>query len=262
MNKLMLGSAALAAMLAGPAIAADMAVKAPPMAPPPPVPVYNWTGFYVGANGGGGWGQSCWTFEGYVPPGGPVQDDGCHNVNGGLFGGQAGYNWQTSAWVLGVEAQGDWARFTGSNRPPLGNVSQYNIDSTDVRSIVTVTGRVGYAWDRLLIYAKGGGAWTRDNYQVDTTATPFGGSVVATTGLNDTRAGWLVGAGLEYGLTPNWSVAVEYNYLDFGTKQETIPTSISPPGLFAPFTENINQKILTATVRLNYRFGGPVVAKY
>jgi outer membrane immunogenic protein len=250
MKKLLLGSTMLLAMVAG-AAAADLPIytKAPP-------PIWSWTGFYIGANGGGAWGQSCWTFEGFVPPAGPVQDDGCHNVSGGLFGGQAGLNWQTGAFVLGVEAQGDWANLTGSNRPALGNISQFNVDSTNVRSIVTVTGRIGYAWDRVLLYAKGGAAWTRDNYEVDTTATLAGGAITATTGLSDTRSGWVVGAGLEYGLARNWSVAAEYNYMNFGTKTETIPTSISPPGLFAPFTENISQTIQTATVRLNYRFGG------
>jgi len=159
--------------------------------------------------------------------------------------------------VLGMEAQGDWASLIGSNRPPLGNISQFNIDTTTVRSIATATGRVGYAHDNLLLYAKGGAAWARTKNEADTTATPFGGAVVATTGLNSVyRSGWVIGAGLEYGLTPNWSVAVEYNYLDFGTQQEIIPSSVAPPGVFNAFTENVKLSVQTAAVRVNYRFGG------
>ncbi len=256
MKQLLVGSVAVVSLaLAGSAIAADMPVKAPVYKSPPPVQVYNWTGFYIGANGGAGWGHSCWTLLGFVPPAGPVQDEGCHDLRGGLFGGQAGFNWQVDGWVLGVEGQGDWTRLTGNNRPPLGNISQSNINGTKVKSIFTVTGRVGYAWDRVLLYAKGGGAWAHDNYTVDTTAAPAG-ATPATTGLSDTRTGWIIGAGLEYGLAPNWSVAAEYTYLDFGTKQETIPPSISPPHFYGAFTENISQKIQTATVRVNYRFGG------
>ena len=118
MRQLLVGSVAVASLaLAGSAVAADMPVKAPIDKAPPPVQSH-WTGFYIGANGGAGWGQSCWTLLGSVPPAGPVQDEGCHDLSGGLFGAQAGFNWQVGNWVLGVEGQGDWTRLTGTTVLP------------------------------------------------------------------------------------------------------------------------------------------------
>src|SRR5689334_14515569 len=96
---LLVGMAALG--LATSASAADMAVKAPPPAPLPVI--YNWTGFYIGANGGWGSSRSCWDF---VLVGGPVFGDGCRERSGGLFGGQVGYRWQSNQFVFGLEAQG------------------------------------------------------------------------------------------------------------------------------------------------------------
>jgi len=106
MKKLLLATVGLMAIgIAAPASAADMAVKA---APPPPViaPIYNWTGFYIGGNGGWGDSHSCWDFVG---PGGIVFSEGCRDRSGGVIGGQIGYRWQSASWVFGVEAQGDWA---------------------------------------------------------------------------------------------------------------------------------------------------------
>jgi outer membrane immunogenic protein len=233
-----------------------MVTKAPP--PPEPAAPYNWSGFYFGANAGAGWGSSCWTFEGFVPPDARPQNDGCQHLKSGLFGGQNGFNWQAGAWVFGLEGEADWSNLKGSNRPALGNNNQFNVDSTNLRGISTVTGRVGYADDRFLLYVKGGAAWARAKYEVDTTATPFGGPVVATTGLDNVyRSGWTVGTGLEYGLSPNWSVAVEYDYLNFGTRQETMPSTVFPPATFAAITEDVKLSVQMATLRLNYRLTPP-----
>ena len=109
MKKFLLSTTILAA-LTGSAVAADMAVKAPPPAPLPVI--YNWTGFYIGANGGWGQSRDCW---GLVPLAGrAVIDEGCASRSGGVLGGQIGYRWQASQWVFGVEAQGDWADLHGS----------------------------------------------------------------------------------------------------------------------------------------------------
>src|SRR5215469_5183990 len=97
-------SAAVAVSMATPALAADMAVKAPPPAPLPVI--YNWSGFYIGANGGWGESHNCWDF---VFLAGPVFSDGCRDRSGGLVGGQIGYRWQANQFVFGLEAQGDWA---------------------------------------------------------------------------------------------------------------------------------------------------------
>ena len=105
MKKFLLGTVGLFALgIGSPASAADMAVKAPPPAPLPVI--YNWSGFYIGANGGWGQSRNCWDF---VDPVFGTFDEGCHERSGGVVGGQIGYRWQASQWVFGVEAQGDWA---------------------------------------------------------------------------------------------------------------------------------------------------------
>jgi outer membrane immunogenic protein len=108
-----------------------------------------------------------------------------------------------------------------------------------------LTGRVGYAFDRLLLYATGGGAWVRDRFE-------YVG--LATESIKQTRSGWTIGAGLEYAFTPNWSLAAQYNYIDLGDKNVNFP--------LAGFTASTESELHLATVRLNYRFGGsgPFVA--
>src|SRR6478735_8093015 len=109
MKKLLLGAAALLAISAiSPASAADMPMKAAP--PPPIIPVYNWTGFYIGANGGWGSSHNCWDFVTV----GAVVRDGCRDASGGIIGGQIGYRWQAGQWVFGLEGQGDWADLSAS----------------------------------------------------------------------------------------------------------------------------------------------------
>jgi outer membrane immunogenic protein len=114
------------------------------------------------------------------------------------------------------------------------------------------TGQIGYAWDNVLLYAKGGGAVTNTKYNDLITDTS---AVVAAS--NDTRWGGVVGAGLEVGFAPNWSAAVEYDHLSMGNRTENL---VGPAGLFAQDT--ISQNVDLVTVRVNYKFGGPVIAKY
>src|SRR6476620_12678257 len=105
MKKILLGASALVAIGIAPASAA---VLRPPPAPPPVyvAPIYDWSGFYIGANGGWGQTRNCWDFVGVVAP---IISDGCRERSGGLVGGQLGYRWQVSQWVFGLEGQGDWA---------------------------------------------------------------------------------------------------------------------------------------------------------
>src|SRR6478609_3273115 len=109
MKRFLLGTVALLA-LAAPASAADLYTKAPP---PPIAAVYDWSGFYVGANGGWGSSHKCWDFV--TPAGAFVTAEGCHDATGGVAGGQIGYRWQTGTWVFGLEGQGNWADLKGSN---------------------------------------------------------------------------------------------------------------------------------------------------
>src|SRR6478609_5233156 len=113
MKKVLLVTASLIALGAtAPAVAADLAARPYTKAPPMIAAVYDWGGFYIGANGGWGSSRNCWDF---LPVAGGVANEGCHDASGGTVGGQIGYRWQAGTWVFGLEAQGNWADFSGSN---------------------------------------------------------------------------------------------------------------------------------------------------
>jgi len=255
MKKILLGTVALVA-LAAPASAADLAARpAYTKAPAMIAAVYDWSGFYVGANGGFGSARTCWTAttNGTFPLTPPL-DEGCHNATGGTIGGQVGYRWQAGNWVFGVEAQGNWANFSGNNNnlqaPTLLN------DRTKLDSFGLFTGQLGYAVNNVLLYVKGGAAVTNDKY------TEFALNTNRDFELgSETRWGGVVGAGVEIGFAPNWSVAFQYDHMFMG--HSTVQFNFAPtltPGL-AQF-RSIGQDVDLGTVRVNYRFGGPVVAKY
>jgi outer membrane immunogenic protein len=241
---------------AAPALAADLPVRTYTKAPPPIVdPIYNWTGFYIGLNAGGGSAHDCWTNTSILGvPTVPNILEGCHDATGALAGGQIGYRWQASNWVFGVEGQGDWANLKGSNLSvpattflgvPVNNESKLD-------AIGLITGQVGYAWSNLLWYVKGGAAVTHDTYTG--LANPLGFDQAS-----ESRWGGAVGTGFEVGFAPNWSVGVEYDHLFMGSRTLTF---FSPqlPGITR--TDSITQDVDMVTVRVNYRFGGPVVARY
>jgi outer membrane immunogenic protein len=248
MKKFLLGTVGLIALgAAAPASAADLAARPYTKAPPMIAAVYDWSGFYIGANGGWGSSRNCWDF---LPIAGGVAPEGCHDATGGVAGGQLGYRWQTGGWVFGLEGQGDWADLSGSNISALTGLS--NRSRLDAFGLFT--GQVGYAWNNALIYVKGGAALTENHY--DVFAAP-GGAFLGGTG-DQTRWGGTVGVGLEYGFAPNWSAAVEYDHLFM---QDKTITFTAPGGLFFG-TDRIRQDVDLVTVRVNYRWGGPVIAKY
>ena len=215
--------------------------RAPPMIA---APVYDWSGFYVGGNGGFGSSRNC--FE--IPL--PIRDN-CIAATGGLAGGQIGYRWQSSWWVFGLEAQGDWANLSGSVVSKLfpGNSNRARIDG-----IGFLTGQVGYVWNSALLYVKGGAAVAADRYNTFVTATNLLNGAAS-----ETRRGGTVGAGVEFGFAPNWSVAFEYDHLFMGTRNITLSVPAIAP--LAPY-ESIHQDVNLATARVNYRWGAPLVAKY
>jgi outer membrane immunogenic protein len=177
MKKALLVGVSLAALGTAPAFAADLAArtytKAPVMAP-----IYNWGGFYIGANAGGGWSHNCWDLNN-VAGLGPIATlrEGCHDATGAMVGGQIGYRWQVTNWVFGVEAQGDWANLKGSNNSAfptsaiavLAGLPAYT-NQTKIDAIGLFTGQVGYAWNNVLWYVKGGAAVTHDKYKGITSA--------------------------------------------------------------------------------------------
>jgi outer membrane immunogenic protein len=238
MKKFLLTGVALAA-LGGSALAADLpARRGMPVKAPEPVSYgYNWSGFYIGAHGGGGWSDRCFTFGG--------ASDGCHDADGWLGGGQIGFNVQQGQFVFGVEFSGSWADISGSHNALQNPGDVYN---SDINTILLFTGRVGMTFDRMLLYVTGGGAWVRNEF----TYNSFG----TIDSVKQNRTGWTVGAGIEYGITPNWSIAAQYNFIDLGDKDVVFTNN--------GFTATADQEVHLATVRLNYRFGGgaPLMARY
>jgi outer membrane immunogenic protein len=253
MKKIVLAAAA-SLMMVGAASAADMAPRYAKAPPPIVAPIYNWGGFYIGANGGWGSSHKCWDFT--TPAGVFVANEGCHDATGGTVGGQIGYRWQATNWVFGLEAQGNWADFKGRN---ISLAFPAFINETRIDAFGTFTGQIGYAWNNVLFYVKGGAAVVSDRYRNFATAT----GVQVTNDVDDTRWGGVVGAGIEFGFAPNWSAGVEYNHIFLEDKNYTFLNNgvAFPAGtLFA--TDRIRQDVDLVTVRVNYRFGGPVVAKY
>ncbi|QOZ71717.1 outer membrane protein [Bradyrhizobium arachidis] len=249
------GAGALALGLSAPASAADLAARPYTKAPPPMVAtIYDWSGFYIGVNGGYGSSHTCADVVAVgVVPVVPAAAEGCHNATGGTAGGQIGYRWQSANWVFGVEGQGNWADFTGSNIGLFtGADNRSRIDSFGL-----ITGQVGYAWNNVLLYVKGGAAVVGDRF--DSYVPPgFVGAGTLLASARDTRWGATVGAGIEFGFAPNWSVGFEYDHIFLGHHDTVFTTPAA--GVFG--TARIGQDVDMGLVRVNYRWGGPVVAKY
>ncbi|MGM4992262.1 outer membrane protein [Tardiphaga sp. 841_E9_N1_2] len=249
MKRHLLATIGLIAMSA-PAMAADLparAYKAPPVLV---ATVYDWTGFYIGINGGWGSSRNCW---GIVPLAGATIADGCADRSGGVFGGQVGYRWQSGQFVFGLEGQGDWADLTGSSVSRLNPVYSTGVK---VDALGLITGQIGYAWNASLFYLKGGAATARSRLDVWNTA-----SGINVASASATRWGGVVGVGWEYGFAPNWSFGIEYDRLFMGDANNSFSV---PNPILAGAANRIGQDIDLVTLRINYRFGGPgsVVAKY
>ena len=198
-----LAAAAIAVGAAAPAVAADLPARAPATYSKAPAIVeaaYDWSGFYVGINGGGATGSVDWTNDG------GLGDEGSHKTTGGTVGGQFGYRWQMNSFVFGLEAQGNWADFSGSN---VSNLSALfggtTTNQTQVQGFGLFTGQIGFAVDRALFYVNGGAAVTDNKY----TSTTVG---QGTDTINNSRWGAAIGAGFEYAFLPNWSVGVQYDH--------------------------------------------------
>jgi outer membrane immunogenic protein len=259
MKKVLLATIGLAASgMAAPAFAADLPARTYTKAPAIVAPVYDWSGFYIGLNGGGASSHECFTLTsvaGVALANAP--SEGCHNATGGVVGGQIGYRWQSANWVFGLEAQGDWANLKGSNASLTAVIPYTN--QTKVDAIGLFTGQVGYAWNNALLYLKGGAAVTDNKYSsFFPVSNVFAAAGVPFNAASDTRWGGVVGTGIEVGFAPNWSVAVEYDHLFMGNPNVTFP----PTNIAVGRSDNVRQDVDMGTVRVNYRFGGPVVAKY
>src|SRR5579863_7705615 len=227
LRKTLIASAVLAAF-GGTALAADLpTTKGPPVYAPPPPPIFTWTGLYIGGQVGYEFGRAWPTFAGAAA---------AHfSPNGIVGGGHLGYNYQVGQFVLGVEGDVNGASYRG------GNGIGFARDPIDG----SVRGRLGYAWDRALIYATGGVAFADFN---DTNI--FGDNVW------NTRVGWTAGGGLEYAIDNNWSLRAEYRYTAFSRYYFT--------GAAAGTTISVRQVDNRVQAGFSYKFDmlGPVVSKY
>lgn len=215
----------LATTLAVPALAADVPLYKGP-APAYEAPAFSWTGFYLGINGGYGFGKSDWS---------STATSGGIDPQGALVGATFGYNWQTGSWVLGAEGDIDATWISASTTSGLGLCAGGTGCDTHNTWLGTARARVGYAWHRFLPYVTGGGAFGNVKMSPNT-----GGAE------SDTRFGWAAGAGLEYADKDAWSVKLEYLYTDLGTAT----CSASTCGV----DTDVSYKANIVRAGLNYRF--------
>src|SRR5262245_33004517 len=219
MKRSLFAALGLFAMVAS-ATAADLPRQYTPYRSPAAM-AYNWTGFYVGLNAGGAWGRTSW--DGFGTTG---------NVSGGMIGLTAGYNWQAagSAWVFGLEGDVDWTGISGSHACSTATTCE-----AKNKWLSTIRGRVGYAWDRIMPYITGGGAFGN----IDTSRTGF-------IGASDVNAGWTVGLGVEAAIAGNWTAKAEYLYADFGSTNCT--------AIACGTATNVDMRPHILRAGVNYRF--------
>ena len=214
------------------AFAADL----PPAAPPPPrapaayipaAPAWNWSGFYIGINGGYGFGQSNWTSPVLAPTGN-------FGVNGGMAGGTAGVNYQIGQLVLGVEGDYDWQGLKGSTS--AGSCAA-TVCTTQSNYLGTIRGRIGYAFDRIMVYGTGGAA-----------VTDIKAYVTGLPSTSTTEWGWTAGAGVEGAITDNLTAKIEYLYADF--------QNAACPAASCGVVTNVSLKESMVRAGLNWKFNG------
>lgn len=222
--------------------AAPAGIAKAPRAPAPPM---NWTGFYAGGTLGAGKAHTS-----YDNPYGPSATGDAVDLGGALAGGQIGADYQFGAMVVGAEATAAWANIVGTNTcfatAPLGLLSGFNCGS-DINAIGTVTARLGYAFDRALLYARGGFAWARQTDSLN--EYQFTGEILSN---GSTNTGWTLGVGIEYALLPNLSVGFEYKHYAFGGSSAF--GTDDPAPLAGVDLAPANARIDAVAMTLNWRF--------
>jgi len=244
--------------LAGSAFAADLPSRAPPPPYVPPAPIFTWTGLYIGAQIGYAWDHDA--ANGFIPAA-DIFIPANINPDGVIGGAHVGYNLQINQWVIGFEGSADGTSLSGSTGlfTPLGSITATSRET--VQGSVRV--RAGIAWDRVLIYATGGAAFTGIKNDYTAFVAPL---FFADTDVSKTRGGWTVGGGLEYALTDNWSVRAEYRYSDFG-KYTDFPfggVSALPAAFEVTSGHHLTENQVQAGVsyKIDLSAPAPVVAKY
>ena len=239
----------LGACAASAALAADLPQPAPPPAKAPvayaPPPAYNWSGFYIGGNLG-----AAWTNGNYSDAAGNTFNGGGTSTTQFVGGGQVGANYEFwGGAVIGVEGDFEWLPNTSNTSNTItdatGNTASLTANN---RWLATVTGRLGYAFDRVLVYGKGGAAWVgASSPAITINGIPF-------TSTGNSNMGWTAGVGVEWAFAGTWSVRAEYDYVGLQSQSFTIPAGA--PGIFGgdTFTGN-NRNISLFLAGLNYKFG-------
>jgi outer membrane immunogenic protein len=268
MRKLLLaGTAVAVVMAAGSAGAADLS-RPVYKAAPPPIPVFSWTGWYVGVHVGGAWGTKEWSdpivFDGFTTF--TLNDTTINNygVNGFLGGLQIGYNYQTGPWVWGVEAQASWAGIRGTDRCNFFFGGKATC-RTNVDALGSFAVRFGGTIDRAMLYVKGGLAWAYERHRISSpNFTTFDGVGAGGFSVEDKQWRWggMLGAGVEFAFTNSISGKLEYNYMDFGTRTYSFTIAPANFGITDTVDVKIRQNIHLVKVGLNFRWDNPVVAKY
>ena len=257
MKRITLGAVLFAAIVSGPALAADLHVKAPVYTKAPPAaPVYSWTGCYLGIEGGGVWGRSQHNAADPADATAGVlgfAQTGGISPTGGMIGGTVGCNYQVSNFVLGIEGDDSWTNNSGSANL-IAPFRTTDVVTTNESWVATYRGRIGYAWDRVLVYGTGGGAATNIGVNL---CDPANGCIAG----SQTVYGWAAGAGIEYAVWENLSFKLEYLHLDFGT---TGFGRLMPTPAFTFLARSVSLTDDLVRVGLNYRLNlaGPVVAGY
>ena len=249
-SKTLLATVALVALATSPVLAADMPLKALPKMPA----VYNWTGFYMGANVGGSFGSenTAWGITGTSAAA------ASGNMNGILGGFQDGWNWQSGFWVLGFESDFQFTSQSGSSSITTAAPAAVATSSANLQWFSTIRGRIGLTpsptW---LVYATGGAAFG----ETQTNEAVISGGLLAGASANTIHSGWTLGGGVETALWDNWTAKLEYLYIDLGhvSYNFTGVGTLTPIGTDVHVTDNIIR------FGVNYRFSpasGAVMAKY
>jgi outer membrane immunogenic protein len=229
-------------LAASSASAADIAARPYTKAPAIVAPIVNWTGFYIGAQVGGAWSDNSW--DNVTLTGEAVS----HSKSSVVGGGHIGYNWQFNQFVLGVEGEFNGTDLNATSVSILNPAVTYG---TKIDWYGTVVGRLGWAFDNVLIYGTGGVAFA----DIKTSGV---NAAIDSFSNSDTRTGWTAGGGIAYQITPNWIAGVDYKHIEFDSFNRSGVTALA-----APYTQTgIDSKIDQVTARISYKFGGPVVAKY
>jgi outer membrane immunogenic protein len=270
------GALALAGMTFS-ALAADIPRPAPPVVAPPVA--YNWSGFYIGGNVGGKWADHSGDlfldqFLGFTPLGLVAFGNGGNDETAFVGGGQIGFNWQAGGWVFGIEGdfQGTSLERTFVCCGPLVLATGLPFVAGDTLSVkndwqASIRGRIGYAWDRFMVYGTGGVAFA--NIEAAVALQPVDTLPGLFASASDTLTGWTVGGGIEFGLWDNWSLGVEYRFSsfdagDFGHGNLQFIDLATGALVTSPLRSSFDLETHEITARLNYRFswGAPLGPRF